>query len=164
MPAPIFAEQGTSKDDFITVDGEVDWAVLPAYTIKGQKVDLPIRLRVGDQNFGEEHIYVGHKDWLDGLKRTARELIWEKLSLQGGKFYKGKPGNKGQARTNLFVKLSPDCLLVMEKQQDKTTTPPTQFLSVVTLYKKQPTRYDKSIGDYSSNFKNPKANRALRKG
>jgi len=164
MSAPIFAELGTNKDDFITVDGETNWATLPAYTLPKQNADMPIRLRVGDQSFGENHIYQGHKAWLDKLRRSARELIWEKLSLQGGKFYKGKKGKRGQKRTNFYVNLSPNCVLVLELQQDRTTIPPTPFYSVVTMYQDRPKKDDSPIGTYSSEFKNPNAKRALRKG
>lgn len=157
MPAPIFEPQGDNKDDYIAVDGEVDWAVIPAYTLPRQKQDMPIRLRVGDQNFGDKHIYARHSDWLTKIGRSACELIWEKLSLQGGKFYKGKKG-----RNNLFVNLTPKCLLVLEKQYDSSTK--THFYSIVTVYTTEPKRDESPIAEYNSSFKNPNANRALRKG
>lgn len=160
MPAPVFAAQGTHKDHFVTVDGQVDWAIIPAHTLPRQKKDMPIRLRVGDQDFGEIHIYEGHATWLTKIKRSARELLWEKLSLQGGKFYKG---NKG-GRNKLHVNLAPHCSIVLEHQQDTSTTPPTPFYSIVTMYQNRPKKDEKSIGDYSSTFKNPNANKALRKG
>lgn len=154
MPAPVFAPQGDDKDDYIMVDGQIDWATIPAHTLSRQKVDMPIRLRVGDQRFGCKHIYEGHKDWLDKIKRSVCELLWEKLSLGGGKFYKGKKG-----RFNLFVRLSPDCLIVLESQIDNAV----KFFSIVTIYNKQPTKWEKTIADYSSSFANKSANRALRK-
>lgn len=157
MPAPIFTALGDDKNDFIAVDGEIDWAILPAYTLPKQKTDMPIRLRVGDQSFGDKHIYEGHAKWLAQMRRTACELIWEKLSLQGGKFYRG---NKG--RSNLYINLSPQCLLVLERQVDTATNTP--FFSIVTVYQKQPKKDDKEIGSYSSTYKNPKANKALKKG
>lgn len=167
MPAPVFTPTGDDKNDYIAVDGEIDWAILPAHTLPKQKSDMPIRLRVGDQNFGEKHIHQRHSDWLQQIQRSARELIWEKLSLQGGKFYKGKTKIAGKnkiLRTNLFVNLTPHCLLVLERQLDRTTKPPTPFYSIVTMYKNRPKDHETSIGDYSSTFKNPKANTALRKG
>ncbi|MFA0238040.1 MULTISPECIES: hypothetical protein [Vibrio] len=157
MPAPIFTPQGTHKNDYIEVDGEIDWAIIPAHTLPGQKVDMPIRLRVGDQDFGEKHIYHGHADWLTKIKRSASELVWEKLSLQGGKFFKGK-----KKRHNLYVNLTPHCLIVLERQQDRATN--THFYSIVTMYQHRPQRHDKALADYSSTFKNPNANTALRKG
>ncbi len=160
MPAPIFTPLGDDKNDYITVDGEINWATIPAHTLPKQKVDMPIRLRVGDQNFGDKHIYEGHSKWLVQKQRTACELIWEKLSLQGGKFYKG---NK-KGRNTLYVNLDPHCLIVLEHQQCQSTKPPTPFYSIVTMYNKRPKRDEKPIADYSSQFKNPKANRALRKG
>lgn len=160
MPAPVFTPQGDDKDDFIAVDGEINWAVIPEHTLPRQKHDMPIRLRVGDQDFGEKHIYEGHSKWLEQKKRTACELIWEKLSLQGGKFYKGNKKN----RNALYVNLDPHCLIVLEHQQDTATEPPTPFYSIVTMYQKRPKKDERSIGDYKSTFKNPNANRALRRG
>lgn len=159
MPDPVFTPLGDDKNAFIAVDDQINWAIIPAYTLPRQKHDMPIRLRVGDQSFGDKHIYEGHSKWLEQKRRTACELIWEKLSLQGGKFYKGNKNRKA-----LYVNLDPHCLIVLEPQQDHSTTPPTPFYSVVTMYQKRPKPNEKPIGQYSSNFKNPHANRALRKG
>lgn len=155
MPAPIFLPLGDDKDDYITVDGQIDWATIPAHTLPKHKVDMPIRMRVGDQSFGDKHIYDGHARWLKKMKRTACELIWEKLSLAGGKFFKGKKN-----RTVIYVRLTPECLVVLEPQIDNRTN----FFSIVTIYQKQPKKGELPIADYSSNFANPKANKTLRKG
>jgi len=157
MAKPIFNQTGDDKDDYITVDGQIDWAIIPAYTIPKQKNDMPIRFRVGDQAFGRLHIYEGHGKWLNDMRRTAEELVWEKLSLYGGNFYKGNKKN----RIALYVRLSPSCLLVLEPMRDANGV---WFYSVVSLYRKEPKKGEDSIGVYSSEFSNKNANKALRKG
>lgn len=157
MPAPIFTPLGDDKDDYITVDGHIDWAIIPAHTVPRQKVDMPIRVRVGDQSFGIKHILDGHLAWLEKMRRTPCELIWEKLSLSSGAFY---PGNKGN-RVAIYVRLSPGCFLVLESQIDTNTN--EKFYSVVSMYHRAPKKDEKPIGNYESRFSNPNANRALRR-
>jgi len=115
---------------------------------------MPIRVRVGDQSFGIKHIYAGHSKWLSQMKRTPEELIWEKLSLSGGNFYRGKKN-----RITMYVRLSPTCFLVLESQMDQGV----KFYSVVSLYKKSPQKDDEPIATYESAFANPLANKALRR-
>ncbi|POY52143.1 hypothetical protein D5073_21055 [Pectobacterium versatile] len=154
MPKPIFIPLGDNKNDYITVDGQIDWATIPARHIGRQNCDMPIRVRVGDQSFGIKHIYAGHSKWLSQMKRTPEELIWEKLSLSGGNFYRGKKN-----RITMYVRLSPTCFLVLESQMDQGV----KFYSVVSLYKKSPHKDDEPIATYESAFANPLAKKALRR-
>ncbi|MDM2724197.1 MULTISPECIES: hypothetical protein [Enterobacterales] len=156
MPQPIFTPQGDDRNDYITIDGCIDWAMIPAHTLPRQKYDMPIRVRVGDELFGVKHILMRHGQWLEKLRRTPCELIWEKLSLSSGSFYRGNKPSK----INIYVRLAPECFLVMEPQNDSTK----RFYSVVSLYKRSPRSDEKPIGLYQSIFANPKASKALRKG
>ncbi|AUW07505.1 hypothetical protein [Vibrio campbellii] len=158
MPKPIFTHQGTDPDDYILVDGQKDWAIIPSNTLKGQRTDTPIRLRVGNDNYGEKHINLRHKGWLMKKRRTVPELVWEKLSLNGGVFFKDPKKN----RTNLYVKIDPTAYLVMERHQCKIDK--SWFFSVVTMFPKAAPKDLVELGKYQSNFCNPLANRALRRG
>lgn len=41
MPQPIFTPQGDDRNDYITIDGCIDWAVIPAHTLPRQRCDMP---------------------------------------------------------------------------------------------------------------------------
>jgi hypothetical protein len=43
---------GVTKDDYWLVDGSRDFSLLPANTITGWDIDLPIRLHVGNVAYG----------------------------------------------------------------------------------------------------------------
>ncbi len=146
---PVFTEQGNDKNDFIAIDGHIDWAIIPKNTIHKQKRDLPIRLRVGDQDFGKEHIELRHGKWLQKKRKTVCEMLWEKLSRCGGQFYNGN--KKGKIK--LYVRISPEAVLLLEEQYDKPGK--THFLSVVTIYTHTPKHDEKVIGIYRADFRNP---------
>jgi hypothetical protein len=155
MSQPFFSPMTGHPNVYVTVDGHIDWATLPAFTINGQKRDMPIRLRVGDDKFGLTHIILRHGKWFEKLRREPCELIWAKLSTGGGSFYKG---NK-KLKTNLYVRLAPECFLVLEYQLDNNKP----FYSIVSLYHKSPKSGEESIGSYQSKFANPGARKPLRK-
>jgi len=148
---PTYAEQGTNKNDYITIDGHTDWATIPADTLPKQKQDIPIRLRVGDQNFGKNHIELRHGKWLKQKRKTVCQMLWEKLSKSSGKFYEGN--KKEKKRVKLYVRISPEAVLLLEKQYDKNDR--VHFLSVVTIYIHTPKHDEEEIGVYLSKYRNP---------
>ena len=51
-------------DSFWLIDGSEDFAIIPGNTISGIPNDIPIKLNVGDQSFGERHVSIRHNLWV----------------------------------------------------------------------------------------------------
>jgi len=147
MP-PAFSPTGDGKNDYITIDGYIDWAIIPAGTIKKYNKDMPIRLRHGDQNFGHEHIKIRHSTWLKKSKRSVCEMLWAKLSLHSGKFY----STRKKSKVLLHIRLAPTVLVTLESQHDKNKN--IHFFSVTTMYQDHADDDNVEIGTYSSDFIN----------
>lgn len=148
MP-PKFIPNGDRENDYITIDGHIDWAVIPAGTIDKVNIDMPIRLRLGNDVFGLNHINKRHGHWLKKYKTDACNMLWKKLSLYGGKFYT----TQKKSKMLLHIVLNPEALISLEKKYDKDTK--EHFFSVVTIYQQRPKDINNPNGIYDIAFRNP---------
>lgn len=138
-----FSTTGDHRFDYWLINKKKDWATIPANTIDGYDVDIPVRLQRGTRSFGQEHIIKKHNHWLRKQKISLLELFSLKLS-QPGIFYSTKHHNK----VKLAMRLPPDCLAVLRYEESDGG-----FFTLVTLYKKRGAIKGKKVGYYQPTFK-----------
>ena len=146
MASDIFTYTGTGthKFDFWEINGNRDWAVIPAGTMVNFDEDLPIRLQVGHRGFGQIHIEHRHGHWLKKIKKSLQEALSFKLS-QPGTIYTTEENNK----IKIMMRVNPDSLLVLRYTENKAGN----FLTVVSLYFKNERVDGENIGRYIYSFK-----------
>ncbi|MNO64850.1 hypothetical protein D3C76_555870 [compost metagenome] len=121
---PTFAmSEGKGKDRFWLINGSPDFAVIPAGTLPGFDVDMPIRLPVGDNKFGAAHILNKHYHWVMKAQPSGcvATLVHRKLS-QPGRIFTTDSSDK----LALVMRVAPDAFMVLKKIPD--------FFSITTLY------------------------------
>lgn len=142
-------------DSFWLVDGSENFSIIPGNTISGIPYDMPIKLNVGDQSFGERHVSIRHQLWVKRSmnhkneydKRLVPALLHKKLN-QPGTIYEIE--NK---KLSIVLRLTPNTTLILKKMGS--------YLSVTTFYYKENSPDDLWIekGKYLSSFgtknKNP---------
>lgn len=142
-----FTKTGTERYnpyDFWLIDSERNWAVIPAGTIDGFGVDIPICLQAGSSKWGKSHIEKRHGHWLTQRNKTVCELLHTKLG-QPGAFYSSEEGNK----IKLIMRVAPDALIVLRHIEKRDE----EFFTVTTMYQ-IPRHIDGSeIGRYFSSFR-----------
>lgn len=133
---PSFTVTGTHKKDYYLLNGSPDFAVIPAGTVAGISIPMPIRLPYGDSLFGAQHILARHERWVLENESTGcvATLVWKKLSQRGSIFV------EQETKLNLSLKINPSALLIL-KQLDG-------FYSVTTLYYHQRPAKGQLIGTY----------------
>lgn len=122
---PVFTCTGTQKHDLWLVDGSKDFAWFPGGIVPEFPIDLPIRLHVGDNLFGDVHITKKHGHWVSKVGLPVPELVWKKLQT-GGFIYSAEK----EQRLNFSLRISPDSLMVLDWRSVKAEA----YFSVVTLY------------------------------
>jgi len=108
------------------IDGQPNFAVIPAGTLDRFDKDMPIRLPKGDTKYGAMHISKKHGHWIikqqkDGCVAT---LVHRKLS-QVGRIHTTETNDK----LTLMMRLAPEAFMVLKIMTD--------CLSITTLYLKQ---------------------------
>ena len=98
------------------IDGSEDFAIIPGNTISGIPYDIPIKLNVGDQSFGERHVNIRHNLWVKRCmnhkseydKRLVPALLHKKLN-QSGTIYEIE--NK---KFSILLRLTPNTTLILK--------------------------------------------------
>ncbi|MBB3227849.1 hypothetical protein FHW69_002481 [Luteibacter sp. Sphag1AF] len=122
--------------EFWTVNGSPDFGMMPAGSLPFLTEDAPIRLFLGDREWGAEHIKHRHGPWLKKCKRTVPQMLWDKCG-QVGKVYQSR------GDFSVHMTLSPSCLMILKY------FPLLNFFSVTTIYEYTRSVYDTEIGRYS---------------
>ena len=143
-----------NPDSFWLIDGSEDFAIIPGNTISGISHDMPIKLSVGNQFFGERHISIRHNLWVKKSmnhkneydKRLVPALLHKKLN-QAGVIYEAE-----KKKLVILLRLSPNTTLILKNRG--------QYLSVTTFYYKEnsPDELWVEKGDYLSSFGTKKKN------
>ena len=151
-----FTIKGDEEDpgSFWLIDGSQDFAIIPGNTISGIPNDIPIKLNVGDQSFGERHVSIRHNSWVKRCmnhkseydKRLVPALLHKKLN-QSGTIY--EIGNK---KFSILLRLTPNTTLILKNMG--------QYLSVTSFYYKanSPDELWIQKGKYLSSFGTKKKN------
>lgn len=115
--------EGKGKERFWLINGGLDFAVIPAGTLPGFEGAVPIRLPVGDNKFGAEHILRKHYHWVMKAQPNGciATLVHRKLS-QPGKIFTTDSTEK----LALVMRVAPDAFMVLRKVPE--------YLSITTLY------------------------------
>lgn len=143
-----FIASGTTKDDYWLVDGHKDFSILPANTITGWDIDLPIRLHVGNVAFGQIHMQKHVYELKDRMKRSIPELVYYKLG-QGADIY----NTENSRKIKLKFGLTPNALICMERRfLELGGGKIDEYLSMVTIYPPRGQLDGHSIGRYDSSF------------
>lgn len=144
---PSFIVTGSSKNDYWLVDGNRDFSFLPANTITGWTIDLPIRLHLGNIAYGQIHMQKHLYQFKDRRKRSVPELIYYKLG-QGAEIYNTETDVKLKFKFGLY----PNALVFMEKRYLYLTGGKREdYLSLVSFYPPNSNRSEgKPIGRYGS--------------
>ncbi len=142
-----FIPTGATKDDYWLVNGSRDFSLLPANTITGWNIDLPIRLHVGNVAFGQIHMQKHLREFKDRLNRTIPELIYYKLG-QGGTIYNTEKDIKFKIKFGL----APDALVLMERRYVKLGAGERdEYLSLVSFFPSRSRLDGTPVGRYDSN-------------
>jgi len=152
MSLPLFSLQGNRKFNFWLVDGNKNFAMIPANTIVDVNHDTAIRLQVGDRFFGEKHIIDRHDHWINSLIKkgiieqinSVASLVWLKLG-QRGNIYSTESTDK----MKIVMNISPDALMVLKY----IDTGNDKFFTVLTLYKTTSYIDGEKIGTYLPRFR-----------
>jgi len=114
------------SDYFWLIDGQPNFAIIPAGTINGFAKDMPIRLPDGDTKYGAMHISKKHGNWIFKQQKhgCVATLVHRKLS-QPGRIHTTESTNK----LSLMMRLAPEAFMVLKVMPD--------CLSITTLYLKQ---------------------------
>jgi hypothetical protein len=114
------------NDHFWLIDGQPNFAVIPAGTLDRFTVDMPIRLPDGDTKYGAIHISKKHGHWLYKQQKhmCVATMVHRKLS-QPGRIHTAETADK----LTLMMRLAPEAFMVLKVMHD--------CLSVTTLYLKQ---------------------------
>jgi hypothetical protein len=144
----LFIAGGLSKDDYWFVNGSKDFSILPANTITGWDIDLPIRLHVGTVFFGQIHMQKHVYDLKDRMRRAIPELVYYKLS-QGAAIY--------TTETDLKIKLkfglTPNALICMERRYwNLGGGKRDEYLSMVTIYPPRGQLDGEPLGRYEGSY------------
>lgn len=114
------------NDHFWLIDGQPNFAVIPAGTLDRFTEDMPIRLPDGDTKYGAMHISKKHGHWI--LKQQKHgcvaTLVHRKLS-QPGRIHTAESTDK----LTLMMRLAPEAFMVLKIMNG--------FFSITTLYLKQ---------------------------
>lgn len=137
-----FLVQGVEKYDFYTVNGSMDWAIVPAGTIKYLNQETPIRVQVGDYSWGYIHTAHKHRDFLSKNKSTLEELFYKKLG-QSGSIYSTEEDKKFK----ISMRLSPSVIVLLRY------IPKGEFLTLVTMYQLNRRLDGIELGRYRSEFR-----------
>jgi hypothetical protein len=126
-----FIATGEAEDDYWLVDGCRDFSILPANTITGWTMDLPIRLHVGvAESYGRLHMEKHLDQFRDRWKRSIPELIYYKLGHGASIFNTDKPIKK-----KLQFGTTPKAFLFLEKRFKKLDGDARdEYLSLVSFY------------------------------
>lgn len=140
-----FTTTGNKKYDYYLINGNKDWANIPAGKIKGINQDLPIRLNIGDRSWGYEHINTKHKHWFKKIKSDVLNTLYLKLGQSGTIF-----NSEDSEKSKISLTITPSALLVFRISTDKEKN---DYLSIVTMYSKQGAIDGEKIGRYTSEFR-----------
>jgi hypothetical protein len=152
MNLPQFSLQGNKRFDFWLVEGNRDFAIIPANTIADIDRDIAIRLQVGDRFFGERHVIDRHKLWVNLLierrmiepVNSVASLVWLKLGQRGNIF-----STESTDKIKIVMSISPDALMVLKY----IDTGNDKFFTVLTLYKTTSRIDGMKIGTYLPRFR-----------
>lgn len=137
-----FTKTGTEQSDYWQRDGNSTFSTLPANTIAIIKVDLPIRLHIGNHTYGQIHIEK-HWNYASAGKRTIPELIYYKL---------GQPGtiycSENQNKFKIVMAVSPGGMLVLEHRYKLLNQSKEHYLSVTTFYANRAPVDGSKVGRY----------------
>lgn len=116
----------TEFENFWLIDGQPNFAVIPAGTLDRFATDMPIRLPDGNSKYGAVHILKGHGHWIFKQQKhhCVATLVHRKLS-QPGRIYTAETPDK----LTLMMRLAPEAFMVLRVMSD--------CLSITTLYLKQ---------------------------
>lgn len=134
---PKFSQTGTEKFDYWLVDGVKTFSKLPANSIPGIAVDMPIRLQLGDGRFGSTHITARHGKWLEQHQPggCVATFVHRKLSTSGKILVLEEADKIGLALT-----LTPQAAIILRKVTD--------FFSITTIYFKKGGLVGEEVGRY----------------
>jgi len=134
---PQFTQSGSGEHDFWLIDGNTDFAVIPANIIPGIDEATPIRLQNGHAAYGANHIIKRHGHWVTKNEPSGciATITHRKLS-QVGTLY----STEEKGKTSIAMKMTPQAFMVL--RHEKT------FFTVVTLYFKQGAIDGSKIGRY----------------
>jgi hypothetical protein len=125
-----FIATGPTEDDYWLVNGSKEFSILPANTITGWDIDLPIRLHVGNVAYGQIHMQKHVYQIKDRLKRSIPELVHYKLG-QGATIYNTEKSTKIKLKFGLV----PGALIVMERRYMWLDDgKKDEYLSMTTIY------------------------------
>lgn len=135
---PVFTVAGNKKYDFWLLDGQRNFATIPAGTFDGLDQAMPICLQNGDKWFGMRHIQQRHNHWVIKQEPSgcAATLLHRKLS-QSGKMHVGD-----EDKFLIAMRLAPEAVVILKH------IPRLEFLSVVTMYFRQGPIDGEEIGRY----------------
>ena len=139
----IFSDEGDAPFDYVLLNNQRNWAVIPAGTFQGFDEELPIRLQVGNKFFGREHIIYRHSRWLAKHQKTVEEMLHTKLNHSGTVYTTDK-----EAKIKINMRISPDALVVLAHIKTKHDS----FFSVISLYYKNEYIDGEDIGRYLPEF------------
>jgi hypothetical protein len=132
---PTFFATGSDVDDYWLVDGSKDFSILPANTITGWTIDLPIRMHVGRyESHGHIHMERHRDQFRDRMKRTIPELVHYKLGHGAAIFDTDKDVKKLFQFGTKF-----EAFLFVERRYAKLPSGALdEYLSMVSFYPPRP--------------------------
>lgn len=145
-----FTSSGDTADDFWLADGSRNFSILPANTITGWTIDLPLRLHIGvKEAYGrlhmEKHLIQFHDRW----SRSIPELIYHKLGHSAAIFTTDK-----QTKMKLQFGTTFKAILIVERRyKDLDDGTRDEYLSMVSFYPPRQSQIEdpnNSIASYDS--------------
>lgn len=145
----MFTKEGDKWFHHWLINGQRDFALIPAGVMRGFDVDLPVRLQNGNPySFGYTHIEKRMK-WVKSISEGIPELIYAKLG-QSGQVW----STELESKIKIVMQLAPEAMLVLT-EQDRTRQGGDRYLSVTTIYNPRGSAHldGELIGRYQSEFR-----------
>lgn len=126
-----FSVTGDLQDDYWLVDGRNNFSILPANTINGWTIDLPIRLHIGrKESFGQLHMEKHRQEFQGSQKRSIAELLWGRLG-EGGLIFDTDKINKKKIQ---FKQKTAALIFIERRFRNLPNGLRDEYLSMVTFY------------------------------
>lgn len=137
----VFEAEGSDKDQFWLINGSRDFAILPAIQ---NFPPLPIRLHVGNPDFGEAHLYKHRLKWPMPMRNLSGAEILHRKLRNSGDIYTTEGAKK--KKVALYVK--PSALLVVQHRYLWVENQQECYWSVISLHPRSGKLDGEVIGRY----------------
>lgn len=140
---PAFQAEGSDKDHFWLIDGSRDFAIMPAIQ---NFPSLPIRLHVGDPDFGEVHLYKHRLKWPPWMRKlSGAEILHHKLKTSGDIYT-----TEGEKKKKVALYVKPSALLVVQYRYLRIENRQEHYWSVISLHPRSTPLDGEVIGRYQA--------------